>query len=534
MGDIDRAVATATLEELDEAALASTRGGAFDAPPRHGYAGTIDVTNVHRIAPMPKAAMPSSAATASSPAWDQPLRLFHGHYHRLAFLGSLEASVAVAAFYVAVLLRFGSVQLEVLGDSFGLLWPRALLCAALVPACLASMGLYDLHHRLGFNGVVARIAIAIGMAQVALVLLFYAMPAFFIGRGVMMFTMAITFVSLVAIRYAYLKLVDEDVFKRRIAVWGAGEHAASIGTRLRRRADQRGFKVVGYLAAEGEAMVVRGARYLDNRADLFAFLAANRVEEIVVAMDDRRRGFPEAFLRDCRMRGIMVQDIVAFLEDESGHVNVDLARPSWLIFSEGFRCDLLRTTGKRAFDMVVALALLVLTLPVTLATALAIWLEDRGPVLYRQPRVGQQGRVFPMLKFRSMRTDAEAKGAVWAMRNDPRVTRVGAFIRRARIDEIPQAVNVLLGEMSFVGPRPERPEFVERLSRTIPFYAERHFVKPGITGWAQVKFPYGASDAEAREKLGFDLYYVKNHNLVFDLVVLLRTVEVVLFRMGSR
>jgi len=229
-----------------------------------------------------------------------------------------------------------------------------------------------------------------------------------------------------------------------------------------------------------------------------------------------------------------VRDVVSFLEDENGYVNVELAKPSWLIFSDGFRTDFLRTVGKRVFDIFVALALIIVTLPVTLATALLIWLEDRGPIFYRQVRTGQFGRPFEILKFRSMGVNAERHGAVWAQRDDPRVTRVGAFIRRVRIDEIPQAINVLLGQMSFVGPRPERPAFVEQLSRRIPFYAERHFAKPGITGWAQVRFPYGSTEADAREKLGFDLYYVKKQSVIFDLLVLLRTVEIVVFRVGAR
>jgi sugar transferase (PEP-CTERM system associated) len=234
------------------------------------------------------------------------------------------------------------------------------------------------------------------------------------------------------------------------------------------------------------------------------------------------------------MRGIKVRDIVAFLEDESGHVNVEIAKPSWLIFSEGFQSNVLGAAGKRAFDITVALLVLLLSLPIALAAALAVWLEDRGPVFYRQRRTGQHGRPFEMIKFRSMRMNAESNGATWAAKNDPRVTRVGDFMRKTRIDEIPQVINVLRGDMSFVGPRPERPQFVASLANTIPFYMERHFLKPGITGWAQVSFPYGATEADAREKLGYDLYYVKNYGILFDLVILLRTVEIVVFRVGSR
>jgi sugar transferase (PEP-CTERM system associated) len=252
-------------------------------------------------------------------------------------------------------------------------------------------------------------------------------------------------------------------------------------------------------------------------------------------MDDRRGGFPTEELLECRLRGIRVTDLLTFLERESGRVSVELMHPSWLIFSSGFRSDFVRLFSKRAFDVGVSLAILVASAPIALLAAAVIWLEDRGPIFYRQLRTGQNGRLFQIVKFRSMRVDAEGDGrAVWARQNDARVTRVGAWIRRLRIDELPQVLNVLLGHMSFVGPRPERPEFVGALAQKVPFYEERHFVKPGITGWAQVRYSYGASEKDAQEKLEYDLYYVKHHSLALDLLVLLQTVEIVLFRIGAR
>jgi sugar transferase (PEP-CTERM system associated) len=529
VSEIHRAATAAAIDDLEDLPLGTQVHGAYERP-AHAFAPQIDVSHLHITH-----AAPAAPALRGPRDMVRPLRLFHGHHHRLLLLGSLEACVVVAAFYAALILRFQAWESAVLADAVGPVWPRILLCAMIFPACLGSMGLYDLHQRAAFTGIAARIGVAVTMAEIALMCVFYAMPSLFVGRGVMGFTGAFAFVGLVTLRFAYLKVVDVELFKRRVVVWGAGQHAASIGTRMRRRADQRGYRVVAYMVAPGETPVVHDAKRISDHADVLAYLAQHRVEEVVVAMDDRRRGFPTALLRECRMRGIRVCDVVGFLEEESGHVNVDLARPSWFIFSEGFRCDLMRVSGKRAFDILIATGLLLATLPITLATAVAIWLEDRGPVLYRQTRVGQHGAHFRILKFRSMRMNAESPGnAVWASRNDPRVTRVGSFIRRTRIDEIPQAINVLLGHMSFVGPRPERPEFVESLARTIPLYAERHFVKPGITGWAQVRFPYGSSEDDSRQKLGFDLYYVKNHDLAFDLVIMLRTVETVLFRVGSR
>jgi sugar transferase (PEP-CTERM system associated) len=463
------------------------------------------------------------------------VRLFKGRIHPLAVLGLAETGAVFLAFYAAALVRFPAQSLASIEASLGPLWIRALVVAVAILIGLASMGLYRLRQRAPFAGVLARIVIAVFIAEIMLAVVSYLVPSLFVGRGVLALVGVFSFVGLAVVRYAFLRIVDQDLFKRRVLVWGAGMRAATISNRLRRLTDQRGFKILGYVHALGDDILVPPAELLERDGDLLHFVLRHRVEEIVVAMDDRRRGFPEGFLRDCRLRGISVVDIVAFLERESGRVSVELAQPSWLIYSKGFQPSLFRFSVKRAFDILASVALLIVTLPISVLTAIAIFLEDRGPIFYTQVRAGQNGRPFKMLKFRSMAVNAEADGrAVWAGRNDARVTRIGEFIRRARIDELPQALNVLVGHMSFVGPRPERPLFVETLSKSIQYYAERHYVKPGITGWAQVSYPYGASEADAREKLGYDLYYVVNHSLAFDLMVLLQTVEVVLLRIGSR
>ena len=266
-------------------------------------------------------------------------------------------------------------------------------------------------------------------------------------------------------------------------------------------------------------------------------MSRNRVDQVIVAVDDRRKGLPMEELLRCRTRGVDVIDLLTFLEHEMGKIKLDLMYPSWLAFSEGFRRGFLRAMVKRGFDLGVSLLLLSAAFPIMLVTALLIWAESgfRGPILYRQMRVGERGQEFEVLKFRSMRTDAEKDGqAKWAQSNDPRVTRVGAFIRKYRIDELPQILNVLRGEMSFVGPRPERPQFVQGLNSKLPYYGERHQVKPGLTGWAQICYPYGASEEDAFEKLQYDLYYVKNHSLFLDLTILLQTAEVVLWGKGAR
>jgi len=466
-----------------------------------------------------------------------PVRFFSGHVHRLALLALAEMGMVILSVYGAIWVRFFDFPeaLSVLAATLGPIWPRALLIAAAILVSLASMGLYQLRQRARFTGILARLLIAVTTAEAVLGLIFYLVPSVFVGRGVLALAGIFSFFGLALTRYVFLQLVDEEIFKRRVLVWGAGSHAATIETGLRRRSDQRGFTIVGYVRAPGDGSEFPRGQVLQPDGDLVRLAMRHKVEEIVVATDDRRRGFPTAELLECRCRGIAVCDILAFLERESGRISIELMKPSWLIFSNGFRCDVLRLASKRVFDVVVSIGVLLAASPIALLTAIAIFIEDRGPIFYRQFRTGQNGRVFTILKFRSMKIGAEPNGeAIWATRNDPRLTRVGAWIRRFRIDELPQVINVLVGQMSFVGPRPERPAFVEELTKAIPCYPQRHFVKPGITGWAQVRFSYGSSDKDAQEKLGYDLYYVKNHSLVFDLMVLMQTVEIVLFRIGSR
>jgi sugar transferase (PEP-CTERM system associated) len=339
-------------------------------------------------------------------------------------------------------------------------------------------------------------------------------------------------------------LFNDRLFQRRVLVLGAGREAARIGARLRRRSDRRGFELLAYVSL-GEGTRIPGAESAPvlpiAQLDLPEFCREHGIEEIVVATDDRRGDgaqapLPVDALLTCRTAGILVTELVRFLEREAGRVDLDVLRPSWLLFSPGFTLPL-RMGLKRTVDVAASLVLLAVSWPVMIVTALAIRLEDGGsaPVLYRQTRVGLRGRRFRVLKFRSMCVDAERLGQPqWADREDPRITRTGGFIRALRIDELPQLFNVLRGDMSLVGPRPERPEFVDRFDREIPFYGARHSVKPGLTGWAQLNYPYGSSDEDARRKLEFDLYYVKNYSVALDLMIMIRTVEVVLFGRGAR
>jgi sugar transferase (PEP-CTERM system associated) len=322
---------------------------------------------------------------------------------------------------------------------------------------------------------------------------------------------------------------------RRVMVIGTGQEAATVEQDLIHMG-RRGLTIVGFLPANGdEFSKIEGRRIIHSTAPLTQIVRDHRVDEIIVAVRERRGGvLPLRELLDCKLSGVKIHDLSTFFERVRGQVRIDSLKASWLIYGDGFRQDWARTCIKRFFDVFVALILLVLALPVMVVTAILILLEDGAPVFYRQERVGLGGKTFKVIKFRSMRTDAEKDGKPrWATSGDDRVTRVGRFIRRTRIDELPQFVNVLMGEMSLVGPRPERPYFVDQLTREIPFYAVRHCVKPGVTGWAQVRYQYGSSVDDAIEKLQYDLYYVKNHTLVLDTLVLFETVRVVLTGEGA-
>jgi sugar transferase (PEP-CTERM system associated) len=458
-------------------------------------------------------------------------------YLSIAILTVIEAVLMYGAVYGAAYARFH----QDLGDLwhweqlYGALWPRALLFTFIMVMSFLAFGLYSARQRAQFTGIVLRLAVALGTGLAATSALFYLIPYLWIGRGVVGLAAFGGLFGTIASRLVFTRVVDEDLFKRRVLVYGAGESAAAIAE-LRRRADRRGFVIAGFVPAAGESRAIESGRILDSEEALVRLCRRYDVVEVVVAMDDRRRGFPISELLQCRLAGIDVTELLTFLERETGRVRIDILNPTWMIFGEGFRRDPLRLLTARALDLLASIAILSLGLPVMLVTAIAIKLEDgwHAPVFYRQRRVGLLGRQFELLKFRSMRPDAEKDGAQWASERDPRVTRVGAFIRKTRIDELPQILNVLRGEMSFVGPRPERPEFVRNLADRIPYYVERHCVKPGITGWAQLCYQYGSSDQDALEKLQYDLYYIKNNTLLFDLAIVLQTVEVVCMGKGAR
>jgi len=455
----------------------------------------------------------------------------------LAVLALIEALLCFFALYAAVCIRFqvGVSRLPKLVEQFGPLWPRGVAFSAIVVTCLLAFGLYNSRQRTQLSGIVARLLLALMVSSCAIAALFYLVPSLHLFRGVAALAVVLAVCAVLTSRIVFARVADEEIFKRRVLVYGSGYAAAAI-TRLRRSADRHAFALVGFVRAPGEENVVPSDRMVESDGDLRALCERLGVTEVVVAMDDRRRGFPIPELLDCRLAGVDVTELLTFLERETGRVHIDVLNPSWMIFGQGFRRDPLRLFSSRVLDLLASLAVLALALPAMALTFLAIKIEDgwQAPALYRQERVGLGGRVFKVLKFRSMRQDAELNGAQWAQHADPRVTRVGAIIRKLRIDELPQVFNVLRGHMSFVGPRPERPEFVAQLAEKIPYYVQRHCVKPGITGWAQLCYPYGSSEKDALEKLQYDLYYIKNNSLLFDLAILIQTAEVVLFGKGAR
>lgn len=453
----------------------------------------------------------------------------------MAVLAVLEAAIFCAVLLAVGRLRLG-IDLRLIDPRQGPLWPRALVFSAAMGISLFAFGLYSSRQRARGASILARVLVAMTAGIVVTALCFNSVWAFSIGHNVLAVATGSAAAIAVTLRLGFGRFVDKAPLRRRVLVYGTGAQAQVI-SQLRRRTDQRDFLLAGFVRPEGESLSVPEQRVLKPSGTLLELCRANHIHEIVVAMDDRRRAFPAHELLECRIGGIKVTDLVTFLERETGRVRIDVLNPSWLIFAKGFSCGSLRLFMASALNLAASVLLLIVSSPVILVTAFAIKLEDglRAPVLYRQERVGLRGKTFNLLKFRSMRVNAEADGeARWAQEDDPRVTRVGAIIRRLHIDELPQIFNVLRGDMSFVGPRPERPQFVASLTEKIPYYMHRHCVKPGITGWAQVCYRYGASDREALEKLEYDLYYIKNGGFMFDLSILMQTAEVVFFGKGAR
>jgi sugar transferase (PEP-CTERM system associated) len=436
------------------------------------------------------------------------IRVFK-HYvpHAVLLLGIVDALLLVAAAELGWVIR--AHQIGMLVEPMTARLPQLLAFALALQIALIAVGAYGVASFLSLRFAAARLAVAILLGVSFLSILFFLVPPLALWRSNLAYATLIAGALLVVVRALLGRTLGSDTFKRRIIVLGAGHRAARIGA----LAAQPGSNVVvaGFVAMGEANPVVEGATPRDHIPNLAAHVVDHRASEVVLALEERRNALPLKDLLRVKTTGVTVSEISSFLERETGRIDLNSVNPSWLIFSDGFASGrMLSSAFKRAFDVAASLLLLILTLPVILVTALAIKLESKGPAFYRQRRVGLYNEGFDIIKLRSMRQDAEVGGkAVWAEKDDPRITRIGRFIRMVRIDELPQTWTVLKGEMSFVGPRPERPQFVEQLEQQLPYYAERHMVKPGITGWAQINYPYGASIEDARHKLEYDLYYAR-------------------------
>ena len=399
-----------------------------------------------------------------------------------------------------------------------------------------AFGLYRRDQKLDFGMYVGRLMLAMLIGAPIAYAIANMLPGGDRFQQVFGEIVILAFAGLIAVRHVVVSPLLRSLLPHRVLVLGTGPEARVVEASLD-AADAPGIQLVGFYALEKQSEnVVSPGRVLAHDGSLEKLVQKLGVNEIIVAVREQRGGVLSLrSLLECRLNGIQVTDLARFFERVHGRIPIDSLKASWLIYGQGFRQDWLRTIVKRAFDIAVSFLLLVLMFPIFLVTAILIALESSGPIIYRQERVGLRGRTFDVLKFRSMRADAEQDGKpTWAAIRDPRVTRLGSFLRRSRVDELPQLFNVLRGEMSLVGPRPERPVFVAMLTERIPFYSVRHSVKPGITGWAQVRYSYGADVEQSMKKLEFDLYYVKNHTLFLDLLILLGTIRVVLLGEGAR
>jgi len=465
-----------------------------------------------------------------------------GRYIALPFvlLAALDASLFFSVLYALSLTTH--CKACYVGAVAGLDPARALLLTSAFLLVTASSGLYTAEALRSFTLFLKRFLLAWQLLLIPTVAVF-ALTKFLAGLpfgwyvGVITLAVTIFMLLLFTVRAAMIWLLRKPFVRRRILVLGSGEIADRL-TEFLQGPDQAHLRHVRTVAPPPMLAPIGTsgnlALHVESQTPLLAIARSLRVDEIVVATRDMR-SLPMYELLECKLHGIAVASYMAFWERESGQVDFLQAGPEWFAFSDGFLLNQPQRALKRAADFAVSLAFLILFLPFILGTILAIRLESRGPIFYRQERVGLNGRIFRVWKFRSMRTDAESDGVPkWAGSGDSRVTRVGRFIRKVRIDEIPQIINVLAGDMSFIGPRPERPFFVEQLREKIPYYELRHRVKPGITGWAQVNYPYGASVEDARRKLAYDLYYVKSNDMFLDLAILVRTVRVILFAEGAR
>jgi len=446
-----------------------------------------------------------------------------------------EAALVYGAIIAAVYLRVG-----VEGAPYELVEKHGYLKAAVAGFfCLAAFYLFDLYDFLVMHDrreLVLRLVQALGLAWIALALSFYTYPALMLGRGISLIALPLALGLMVSWRVSIHWFLGHPDFGERILIVGSGNFAVEMAREVLNRPDA-GYRIVGFVGTDADLLgkSLINPRVIGLTDDLDQIVKRENIDRIVVAMGERRGQLPTNKLLQLSLAGqVTIEEGASFYERITGRVSLNMLRPSWLIFTGRGRQAKLAELTRAAVHWMVALIGAILSLPIVLLTAVLIKLESRGPVFYKQERVGKNGRTFVLTKFRSMRVDAEQDGPVWASKGDSRTTRIGRVIRKVRIDEIPQFWNILKGEMSFVGPRPERPHFVAQLAEEIPFYEQRHLIAPGLTGWAQIKYPYGASIEDARQKLQYDLFYIKNQGLILDAIIIFETIKIILFGRGAQ
>ncbi len=449
------------------------------------------------------------------------------------------AFIFLESVFIAGVVIFGAYP-RFLGDPAGFhayqyLILKSLLIVACVQLSLYYFDLYDLKVFRSNIELGIRLLQSLGVSSIFLAVLYYLFPVLIIGRGIFLISLVFMGAAVVSWRMIYNHILKTRHLDQKIIIVGSGLLAKNIAAEILERMDT-GFKVIGFITENpervGEKLV--NPSIIGDHSQILDIVTREKVDRIIVAMEERRGKFPDVQLLECKMRGIPVQEGIEFYERLTGRLQVESLRPSFLIFSDGFKKSRLTMWTKRVTEFVISFVGLILLSPAILAISLLIKMDSPGPVFYRQERVGERGKTFRLLKFRSMVENAETNGPVWAQENDKRVTRVGRWLRKSRLDEVPQLFNVIKGDVSFVGPRPERAYFVEQLRKEIPFYDQRLSVKPGATGWAQIKYRYGASKEDALEKLKYDLYYIKNLSPLFDLLIIFETIKVVLFGKGAR
>jgi len=455
----------------------------------------------------------------------------------MKILAILEFAICSSALLFSVEFAARAGWAERAPVEWNILLIHAIVFALMSQIFSLSLGLFNPKLREPYRAVFRRMGISISMGAFVLAVLSALFADYSIPTQVLVLAVFLSLAVVASIRYLDYNVEFLAQKKINVLVLGAGERAAIIERRMKRRVDRQRFNLHGFVVMRGdsESGIQKEKKLTLEGSTLADYIRDNNIDEIVVASDERRNNLPLDILFDCKLRGTNIIEILDFIERETGQVAVNLVYPAWVIYSNGFSSTHdLRNALDWSFNALLAIIVFFFTWPFILLTWIAIKLEDgpRAPARFTQERIGLDGRIFRLIKFRSMTTDAEKDGPVWTSRDDARVTRVGKFIRKYRIDELPQLYNVIRGDMGFVGPRPERPEFVKELITTIPYYNQRHNVKPGLTGWAQLKYPYGASETDAMEKLKFDLYYVKHRSFLFDLHILVQTVEVILFGKG--